>query len=106
MTFLYIVIGLVLIFDFINGFHDSANSIATIVSTKVLTPFKAVLMAAFFNFVAFLIFNLHVATTMGKGVINPDVVNLTVIASAGGFFDIFSNNFFISISYCIFVSSN
>lgn len=82
MTFLYIVIGLVLIFDFINGFHDSANSIATVVSTKVLSPFKAVLLAAFFNFIAFLIFNLHVATTMGKGVINPDVVNLTVIASA------------------------
>jgi PiT family inorganic phosphate transporter len=82
MIFLYIVIALVLCFDFINGFHDSANSIATVVSTKVLTPFKAVLMAAFFNFVAFLIFNLHVATTMGKGVINPDVVNLTVIASA------------------------
>lgn len=82
MVFLYIVIGLVLVFDFINGFHDSANSIATVVSTKVLSPFKAVLLAAFFNFIAFLIFNLHVATTMGKGVINPDVVNLTVIASA------------------------
>lgn len=82
MTFLYIVVGLVIIFDFINGFHDSANSIATVVSTKVLSPVAAVGMAAFFNFVAFLIFPLKVATTMGKGVINADVINLTVIASA------------------------
>jgi len=82
MTFLYIVVALVLIFDFINGFHDSANSIATIVSTKVLSPVAAVSMAAFFNFVAFLIFPLKVATTIGKGVINPDVISLTVISSA------------------------
>jgi PiT family inorganic phosphate transporter len=82
MTFLYIVVALVIIFDFINGFHDSANSIATVVSTKVLSPIAAVSMAAFFNFVAFLIFPLRVATTMGKGVINADVINLTVIASA------------------------
>lgn len=82
MEFLYIIIALVLVFDFINGFHDSANSIATVVSTKVLSPFAAVAMAAFFNFVAFTIFPLKVAATMGKGVINPDVVNLTVIASA------------------------
>jgi inorganic phosphate transporter, PiT family len=82
MTFLYIVVGLVLIFDFINGFHDSANSIATVVSTKVLSPFAAVSMAAFFNFIAFLIFTPKVALTIGKGVINPDVINLTVIASA------------------------
>jgi inorganic phosphate transporter, PiT family len=82
MSFLYIVVALVLIFDFINGFHDSANSIATVVSTKVLSPFAAVSMAAFFNFIAFLIFPTKVALTMGKGVINPDVINLTVIASA------------------------
>ncbi len=82
MTFLYILIGLVLIFDFINGFHDSANSIATVVSTKVLSPFAAVAMAAFFNFIAFLVFDLKVAATMGKGVINPDVINLNVIAAA------------------------
>lgn len=82
MTFLYILIGMVLIFDFINGFHDSANSIATVVSTKVLSPVAAVAMAAFFNFIAFLVFDLKVATTMGKGVINPDVINLTVIAAA------------------------
>jgi inorganic phosphate transporter, PiT family len=82
MTFLYIVIGLVLIFDFLNGFHDSANSIATVVSTKVLSPFAAVLLAAVFNFIAFTIFPLKVAGTIGKGVINPDVINLTVIAAA------------------------
>jgi PiT family inorganic phosphate transporter len=82
MNFLLILIGLVLIFDFINGFHDSANSIATVVSTKVLSPLAAVVMAAFFNFIAFLIFPLKVATTIGKGVINPDVINLTVIAAA------------------------
>jgi PiT family inorganic phosphate transporter len=82
MTFLYILIAMVLVFDFINGFHDSANSIATVVSTKVLSPVAAVAMAAFFNFIAFLIFPLKVATTMGKGVINPDVINLTVIAAA------------------------
>lgn len=82
MTFLYIIIGLVLIFDFINGFHDSANSIATIVSTKVLSPFNAVLMAALFNFVAFTVFPLKVAATMGKGIIDPGAVTLTVIAGA------------------------
>ncbi len=82
MTFLYVIIGLVLIFDFINGFHDSANSIATIVSTKVLSPFNAVLLAAIFNFIAFTVFPLKVATTMGKGVIDPAVVTLTVIAAA------------------------
>jgi len=82
MTFLYVIIGLVLVFDFINGFHDSANSIATIVSTKVLSPFNAVLLAAVFNFIAFTVFPLKVATTMGKGVIDPSVVTLTVIAAA------------------------
>jgi PiT family inorganic phosphate transporter len=82
MTFLYIIVGLVLVFDFINGFHDSANSIATVVSTKVLSPLAAVSMAAFFNFIAFTIFPLKVAATMGKGVVEPDVLNLSVIAAA------------------------
>ena len=82
MTFLYVVIGLTLIFDFINGFHDSANSIATIVSTKVLSPISAVFLAAIFNFLAFLIFPLSVATTIGKGVIDPDIVTLNLIAAA------------------------
>ncbi len=82
MTFLIIIISLVLIFDFINGFHDSANSIATVVSTKVLSPFAAVGLAAVFNFLAFLIFPLKVATTIGKGVINPEVITLNLIAAA------------------------
>ncbi len=82
MTFLYIVIALVIIFDFINGFHDSANSIATIVSTKVLSPFSAVLLAATFNFIAFTVFPLRVAATIGKGVIDPDIINLSVIGAA------------------------
>ncbi len=84
MTFLYILIALVLIFDFINGFHDSANSIATVVSTKVLSPIAAVGLAATFNFLAFLVFPLKVATTIGKGVINPDIVTLVLIAAAIG----------------------
>ena len=58
MTFLTVVIALVLIFDFLNGFHDSANSIATVVSTKVLSPLVAVMLAAFFNFIAFYCFSL------------------------------------------------
>jgi PiT family inorganic phosphate transporter len=82
MTFLAIIVALVLIFDFINGFHDSANSIATVVSTKVLSPFAAVLMAAFFNFIAFTVFTHKVAQTMGKGVVDPDVINLNVIWAA------------------------
>ncbi|MGE5317235.1 MAG: anion permease, partial [Chloroflexota bacterium] len=82
MEFLYVIVALVLIFDFINGFHDSANSIATVVSTRVLTPFQAVSLAAFFNFAAIFVFSLHVATTMGKGVVNPDVIDLKVIGGA------------------------
>lgn len=82
MTFLYILIALVLVFDFINGFHDSANSIATVVSTKVLSPLAAVGLAATFNFVAFLIFPLKVAKTIGSGVINTDIVTLDLIAAA------------------------
>jgi len=82
MTFLYIIVALVLIFDFINGFHDSANSIACVVSTKVLSPYAAVSMAAFFNFIAFVIFPLKVATTMFKGVIDPNVINMNVIGAA------------------------
>jgi len=82
MTFLYIVIGLALMFDFLNGFHDSANSIAAVVSTKVLSPLAAVIMAAFFNFIAFTVFPLKVAHTMGSGVVNPSIINLTVIGAA------------------------
>lgn len=79
MTLLIVVIALTLIFDVINGFHDAANSIATIVSTKVLTPFQAVVWAAFFNFIAFLVFGLHVANTIAKGIVRPDVVTLQVV---------------------------
>ncbi|MCB0695730.1 MAG: inorganic phosphate transporter [Chitinophagaceae bacterium] len=80
-VFLIIIIALALIFDFINGFHDAANSIATVVSTKVLTPFQAVVWAAFFNFVAFFIFKDHgVADTIAKTV-KADFITLPVIIS-------------------------
>jgi PiT family inorganic phosphate transporter len=74
-----LLIALALSFDFLNGFHDSANSIATIVSTRVLRPRYAVVWAAFFNFAAFLIFGLHVANTIGKGIIDITIVDKTVI---------------------------
>jgi PiT family inorganic phosphate transporter len=81
VTLLIVVIALALIFDFINGFHDAANSIATIVSTKVLTPFQAVLWAAIFNFAAFFIFKDHgVANTIAKTVVQ-DFITLPVILS-------------------------
>jgi PiT family inorganic phosphate transporter len=75
------VVALALAFDFLNGFHDAANSIATVVSTRVLTPRAAVFWAAFFNFVAFLLFDLHVANTIGKGIVDPAIVDRTVIAA-------------------------
>src|SRR5436305_6923892 len=75
------LIALALLFDFLNGFHDAANSVATVVSTRVLTPGKAVMWAAFFNFIAFLVFHLKVADTMGKEIIDPAIVNYRVIAS-------------------------
>jgi PiT family inorganic phosphate transporter len=81
MTLLIVIIVLALIFDYINGFHDAANSIATIVSTKVLTPFQAVVWAAFFNFVAYFIFKDHaVANTIGKTV-HGEFITLPVILS-------------------------
>ncbi len=80
MTLLIAVIILAIIFDFINGFHDAANSIATIVSTKVLTPLQAVIWAAAFNFIAFWLFELHVADTISKTV-QTDAINLIVILS-------------------------
>ncbi|MBK6633448.1 MAG: inorganic phosphate transporter [Chitinophagaceae bacterium] len=94
MTFLIIIIALALIFDYINGFHDAANSIATVVSTKVLTPTQAVLWAAMFNFVAFFIFKDHgVANTIAKTV-KTDVVNghdMLVVIFAGLLAAIFWN---------------
>lgn len=77
----WLLIALALVFDFLNGFHDSANSVATVVSTRVLSPGVAVIWAAFFNFVAFLVFHLRVADTMGKDIINPNIVNNQVIAA-------------------------
>ena len=78
LTLLIIVIALALVFDYINGFHDAANSIATVVSTKVLSPFQAVIWAAFFNFLAYLIFHLNVADTVAKTV-NTLQIDLWVI---------------------------
>lgn len=74
-----ILIALALLFDFLNGFHDSANSIATIVSTRVLSPRYAVIWAATFNFVAFFCFGLHVANTIGKGIIDINIVDQQII---------------------------
>jgi len=73
------LIFLALLFDFLNGFHDSANSIATIVSTRVLSPRLAVIWAAFFNFIAFLFFGLHVANTIGKGIIDIAIIDKSII---------------------------
>lgn len=73
---------LALVFDFLNGFHDSANAIATVVSTRVLSPRKAVVWAASFEFSAFFFFGLHVANTIGKGIIDIHVVNLTFVFGA------------------------
>ncbi len=75
-------IGFALFFDFLNGFHDAANSIAAVVSTRVLKPHWAVLWAAFFNFIAFLFFGVHVATTIGTGLVEPIVITNHVILAA------------------------
>src|SRR5690349_23326127 len=74
-----LVILIALGFDFVNGFHDAANSIATVVSTRVLTPRQAVVWAATFNFIAFLVFGTHVATTIAKDVVDQDVLSISVI---------------------------
>ena len=76
------LVAIALVFDFMNGFHDAANSIATIVSTGVLKPYQAVAWAAFFNFVAIALFELKVAATVGKGIVNPDFVDNQVIFGA------------------------
>ncbi|MDI9332318.1 MAG: inorganic phosphate transporter [Alphaproteobacteria bacterium] len=77
-----LLVALALLFDFMNGFHDSANSIATVVSTGVLRPSHAVLFAAFFNFIAIFVFHLSVAATIGKGIVQPDVVDTHVVFGA------------------------
>ena len=79
LSIVVFIVLVALVFDFINGFHDAANSIATVVSTRVLTPLQAVVWAAFFNFVAAFGFGVHVATTVGKGVVHADVVDQWVI---------------------------
>ncbi|MGH8674616.1 MAG: inorganic phosphate transporter, partial [Burkholderiales bacterium] len=82
---LWIVATLVLValaFDFMNGFHDAANSIATVVSTRVLTPYQAVLFAAFFNFAALFVFELKVATTIGRGIVDQGIVDHYVVFGA------------------------
>jgi PiT family inorganic phosphate transporter len=79
---LFGLIAVALLFDFLNGLHDAANSIATIVSTRVLPPRAAVFWAAFFNFIAFLFFGLHVAQTIGTGIVDPSVITSRVIFAA------------------------
>ena len=78
------IVLLSLVFDFINGFHDSANSIATVVSTRVLSPRQAVLWAAFFNFVAVFLFDVQVANTVGTGIVQPSIVDNSLLISAVG----------------------
>ncbi len=78
-TSIILLILLALFFDFLNGFHDAANSIATVVATRVLSPNLAVIWAASFSFIAFLIFGLHVAGTIGKGIIQPGVMDTHII---------------------------
>ena len=81
MHFAILIISLALIFDFYNGMNDAANSIATVVSTRVLTPIQAVIWAAFFNFIAAFMFGVSVATTIGKGIVDVNVVDNLVIFS-------------------------
>src|SRR3546814_19666047 len=85
MLSFHLLLGLIavaLLFDFLNGLHDAANSIVTVVSTRVLRPHYAVAWAAFFNFIAFLFFGLHVADTVGKGIVEADIVDASVIFGA------------------------
>src|SRR6266436_7310777 len=82
LPILFALISVALIFDFLNGLHDAANSIATIVSTRVLRPRYAVMWAAFFNFIAFLFFGLNVAQTVGTGIVSAEVVDVAVIFGA------------------------
>jgi len=81
LTLVVFIVILALVFDYINGFHDAANSIATVVSTRVMTPKAAVLMAGFFNFVAFFIFHQGVAKTIKSGVVASDAITIAVVAS-------------------------
>lgn len=82
LTTIILLVILALIFDFINGFHDSANSVATLIATKALKPWQALLWAGFFNFAAFFVFPLHVAATIGSGILKTDFISNTSIAAA------------------------
>jgi PiT family inorganic phosphate transporter len=82
LTVVVVLVLVALAFDFMNGFHDAANSIATVVSTRVLKPYQAVLLAAAFNFVALFVFHLSVAATVGKGIVDPAVVDHYVVFGA------------------------
>ena len=82
LPLLVALIGVALLFDFLNGLHDAANSIATIVSTRVLRPQYAVAWAAFFNFIAFTVFGLHVANTIGTGIVQPGIITPAIIFAA------------------------
>jgi len=85
MAFVFVLVAIALIFDFLNGFHDSANSISTVVSTRVLSPKHAVIWAAFFNFAAVFFVGTEVAHTVGKGIIHLDIVdNLVILSALGG----------------------
>lgn len=76
---LYAVIGLALVFDFVNGFHDAANSIATVVATRVLSPLQAVIWAAFWNFIAFAVLDTKVASAIAKGVVDPKAISIGLV---------------------------
>ncbi len=101
LTLVILVILLALVYDFLNGMNDAANSIATVVSTKVLSPRIAVLWAAFFNFAAIFFFGLHVATTMGKGIVQPGIIDAYAILASllgAGLWVHFCNTFGLPIS--------
>ncbi|MFH1322272.1 MAG: inorganic phosphate transporter, partial [Methanobacteriota archaeon] len=100
-TTVILIILVALFFDFVNGWNDAANSVATVVSTKVLTPIKAVGLAAFMNFIAFLIMPHAVALTIGKGIIDISIVTPTLILStllAAIFWGVFMTQFGLPIS--------
>lgn len=84
LMLVYVTIAIALIFTFLNGFHDAANAIATIVSTQVLRPHQAVLWSSVFNFLAFFVFGLHVANTVGVGIVSPEIIDTTFIFAALG----------------------
>ena len=85
MAFVIFLVIVALVFDFLNGFHDSSNSISTIVSTRVLTPKQAVVWAAFFNFAAAFFIGTQVAHTIGRGIIHLDIIdNLVILSALGG----------------------